>query len=86
MIGGIILGLINYFVKPLMKLVSIPFTILTGGLFLIVINIALLWIFKYVIDVWEFRDVTLTFPNWETYVIGAVVFGVINYVIHLIFK
>jgi putative membrane protein len=36
--GAVILGLVNAFVKPLMVLLTIPVTIMTMGLFLLVIN------------------------------------------------
>jgi len=36
--GAIILGFVNAFVKPLMVLLTIPLTIITLGLFLLVIN------------------------------------------------
>ena len=38
LIGALVLGLVNGFVKPLMVLLTLPFTILTFGLFLLVIN------------------------------------------------
>lgn len=37
-----ILGLLNTFIKPLLQLISIPFILVTFGLFLIVINAVLL--------------------------------------------
>lgn len=36
--AAVILGLVNAFVKPLMVLLTIPLTIITMGLFLLVIN------------------------------------------------
>lgn len=39
---ALILGIVNYFVKPIVKILSIPFIILTLGLFLLVINAAML--------------------------------------------
>lgn len=83
-LGGIILGLLNFFVKPVLKLFSLPFIILTLGLFLIVINALILWFLSYIFDVIAFRDVALHFPNFSTYVIGAIVLGIINWVLNLI--
>ncbi len=37
-IVGVILGLINTFIKPVITLLTLPITILTLGLFLLVIN------------------------------------------------
>lgn len=82
-IAGAILGLINFFIKPLMKLISLPVIVLSGGLFLIVINAVVLWFLSYFLRVAQFQDVLLTFENWQTYVIGALVFGVINWILNL---
>lgn len=40
---GIILGLLNYFVKPVLKALALPLELLTLGLFSIVINMAMIW-------------------------------------------
>ncbi len=42
-IGGI-LGLINFFIKPILKAVSLPIRILTLGIFGLIINMALIWL------------------------------------------
>lgn len=41
-LGALMLGLVNMFVRPLLILFTLPLTILTLGLFLIVINAAML--------------------------------------------
>ena len=40
---GIILGLLNFFIKPILKALALPLEIITLGLFGIVINMAMLW-------------------------------------------
>lgn len=80
---GLILGLINFFVKPVLKIFSLPLIALSAGLFLIVINMIVLYFLGYLIDLAAFRDVTLHFSNFGTYVIGAIVFGVINFVLNI---
>lgn len=37
-IAGVVLGLINSFIKPIITLLTLPITILTLGLFLLIIN------------------------------------------------
>lgn len=39
---GVILGLLNYFVKPILKLITLPLRILTLGLFTFIINILII--------------------------------------------
>lgn len=43
-IGAIVLGLVNAFVRPLMVLFTLPLTIVTFGLFLLVVNALMLWL------------------------------------------
>ena len=47
---GIVLGLLNHFLKPLLKLLALPFEILTLGLFTIVIDMALIWLLDTIFD------------------------------------
>jgi putative membrane protein len=43
LIAALVLGLLNMLVKPLLVLLTLPITILTLGLFLIVLNALLFW-------------------------------------------
>jgi len=43
-LGALVLGLVNAFVRPVMVLLTLPFTILTFGLFLFVVNALMLWL------------------------------------------
>lgn len=43
-LAGILLGLVNFFIKPVLKLVTLPIRMLTLGLFEIIINIAMVWV------------------------------------------
>lgn len=47
---GVIFGLVNAFVKPLVQLLSIPLYILTLGLIHIVINAFMLWITAWITE------------------------------------
>lgn len=85
-LGGLILGIINTIIKPIVKLISLPFIIISGGLVMILINIGVLWFLSYFFTVAAFRDVTLVFPNWSSYVIGAIVFGIINWISNFLIK
>jgi putative membrane protein len=40
---AVVLGLLNNFVKPILVLLTIPFTVFTLGLFLIVINVFIIY-------------------------------------------
>jgi len=47
---GLVLGLLNYFLKPILKTLSLPIEIVTLGLFTIVINMALIWLLDKIFD------------------------------------
>lgn len=40
---GVILGLINFFIKPILSKITLPLKILTLGLFGLILNMALIW-------------------------------------------
>jgi putative membrane protein len=44
LVGAIVLGFVNAVVRPLMVLLTLPLTILTFGLFLLVVNALMLWL------------------------------------------
>lgn len=43
LVAGVILGAVNFFVKPILKIILLPLRLFTLGLFTFVINIAILW-------------------------------------------
>ena len=45
---GLIFGLVNAFVKPIVSLLSLPITILTLGLFTVVINAGMLYLTSWI--------------------------------------
>lgn len=44
LLAGIVLGLFNFFLKPLIKLITFPLRLITFGLFGLVINMAIIWL------------------------------------------
>jgi putative membrane protein len=49
-LAAVVMGLVNAFVRPLIVLLTLPLTILTFGLFLLVINGALFGLVAYMLD------------------------------------
>jgi len=49
-VAGLVLGLVNLIIKPVVKLLALPVNLLTLGLFNIVINAGMLWIVDYFVD------------------------------------
>lgn len=50
LIAAIILGVLNIFVKPVLFILTFPITVLTVGLFVLVINATLFWFASSFID------------------------------------
>lgn len=47
---GVVLGLINAVIKPVVNVLAFPLTCLTFGLFAIVVNAALFWLGGYAVE------------------------------------
>lgn len=75
-VAAIIFGLVNTFIGPVLKLISLPFTILTIGLFSIVVNWAL-----FALTVWlspGFKTTGDPWPAWGSTLVGAIIMMVIS--------
>ena len=70
MVSGFILGLINFFLKPILKIITAPLYILTLGLFSIVINMFLLYILDYLVPELSITGIWTYF--WASIIISAV--------------
>lgn len=44
LLAGAILGILNFFIKPLLKRITLPLRIITFGLFGFIINMLMVWI------------------------------------------
>lgn len=64
---GIIIGLLNFFVKPILNTITFPLRIITLGLSSFIINMALLWIVDYIFE--ELRAPFLFPLLWTTFII-----------------
>lgn len=47
LLAGCVLGLINFFIRPLLNLITLPLRILTLGLFGLVINMGIIWVVDF---------------------------------------
>jgi putative membrane protein len=75
---ALILGVVSALVKPVLKVLSIPFIILTLGLFLLVINALMLLLTGWLADV---LDVGFEVDGFWTAVVGAIVITVVTWVV-----
>src|SRR5436305_14391072 len=69
---GLIFGAVNAIVGPVLRLLSLPFVVLTLGLFLLVVNAALLGLAAALTD-------RLTIDGFGTAVIGGLILAVVSW-------
>lgn len=50
LVVAIVLGLLNTFVAPVLKFLTLPITILTLGLFYLLINVAMVFLTSYLVE------------------------------------
>ena len=50
LIAALVLGLVNTLIRPLLVLLTLPVTVLSLGLFILVINALLFWAVTHVVD------------------------------------
>lgn len=78
------MGILNSIVKPILKLLTLPIQIVTLGLSLIILNGIIFWIFKTTIDTIAIEGINLIVPGITTYIFAGALFGLINWMEHLI--
>jgi putative membrane protein len=66
--AALLLGIVNAVVRPLVVLLTLPITVVTLGLFLLVVNGAMLWLVSRVFDGFIITDL------WSA-VLGALIVG-----------
>ncbi len=80
---ALIFGLVNAFVRPLLKLLTCPLIILTLGLFTLLINTFLLWLTG---QIGQFFGIGITMDGFWPAFLGGVVVTVVSVVLTLLLK
>ncbi len=78
LIGGAVLAIANTIIKPILTLITLPIVILTLGLFLFVINVAMLALAEWIAP-------NFSIDGFWTYVGATIVVWLVNYVLHGVF-
>ena len=68
--AGVLLGIINAVIKPILKIITLPIRLLTLGLFGLVINILMVWVIDIVFV--EIIITGLTPLLWTTLVVWGI--------------
>src|SRR5688572_24220455 len=87
---SIIAGLVNGFIKPIIKLFSLPLTLMTFGLFGVVINAGLLLLIAWLSDLFGIAFTVGGFPpdfSLDTIIaaiIGAIAMSLVGAVVNMV--
>ncbi len=79
---ALILGLLNASIRPILFWLSLPFTVVTFGLFLIVLNALMLWLSDWIAG-W-FDDLHFAVEDfWWDAILGAIIISIVTWVFGL---
>lgn len=77
-IVALVLALLNTFLKPILVILTIPITIITLGLFLLVINMIIVMLAAYLID-------GFTVDGWLYALLFSLIVSLVTYILDAIF-
>ena len=78
LLAGLVFTLVNSFVKPLVTILSIPFIVVTLGIFYFLINVLMLYVTHWIVSAF-----TIASFGWAA--LAAVIVSVVNGILHLVF-
>lgn len=79
-----ILGLLNVYLRPVLFFVSLPLTILTLGLFLIVLNAILLLLTSWIAD--QITDLQFNVDGLWPAILGAIIISIVGAILRIFVK
>ncbi len=79
LLAGIVLGVVNTFIKPVLSFITAPLTIITLGLFTFVVNAIVLFIVSAVVP-------GLKIEGWLPAILGAIVLSIISTILNSVLK
>ena len=78
-----IFWILNYFIKPILKLISLPLIFLSAWLFTFLINWVVIYLTEYFVKMSPNLWVVFEIKWWlSSYLIVAIILWVINYITH----
>jgi putative membrane protein len=77
-IAGAVFTLVNAFVKPILTVLSIPFIVVTLGLFYLLINVLMLYLTDWIVDDFKIR-------SFGSALLAAIIVSIVNWILQLVF-
>ncbi len=78
LVAGLVFGLVNAVVKPLLVLLTLPLTIITLGIFIVVVNAFMLWLVAALVP-------GFNITGFGSAVLAAICISVFAIVLHVLF-
>ncbi|MFE6282861.1 phage holin family protein [Streptomyces sp. NPDC057877] len=78
---ALIFGLVNFLVKPVVKLLSLPLLILTLGLFTLVVNALMLLLTSWLADK---LDLSFHVEGFWTAVLGGLIISIVSWALNVV--
>lgn len=75
---ALVLGFLDVFVKPILDFISIPVTVLTLGLFMLVINAVIILLASWIVSSFQVS-------GFWTAMLYSVIFSIVSWVLEMIF-
>jgi putative membrane protein len=83
LVAAVVLGLVNAFVRPILRLLTLPINLITFGLFTFVINAFTLWLASVLTPNYGF-EIRGILPALLGSIVLAIVSSIINYLLRVI--
>jgi putative membrane protein len=80
-IVALIFGVVNFLVKPIVKLLSLPLVLLTLGLFTLIVNALMLLLTSWVADK---LDLSFHVEGFWTAVLGGLIISIVSWALHVV--
>ncbi|MFJ6389153.1 phage holin family protein [Streptomyces sp. NPDC091972] len=78
---ALVFGLVNWLVKPVVKVLTFPLFILTLGLFTLVVNALMLLLTSWLADV---LDLSFHVEGFWTAVLGGLIISIVSWALHIV--
>jgi putative membrane protein len=81
---ALIMGLVNIFIRPLMTIISLGCIIFTLGLFILVINAAILWLSAWICINWLY--IGFYIDSFWTAFWGSLIVSIVSFIFSVVFR
>ena len=83
-IAALILGALNFFLKPILSILTLPINILTLGLFSLITNAVLVLLASYIVQKFVFANLEFVIADFKSALIFAVVLSLMNFILRAV--